>query len=270
MTDTTADRGAFIWYELMTDDPAGAKAFYDAVVGWTVQAEGGLMPSGTEYRAIGRSDGGMAGGVLTISEDMQRNGAKPGWLGYIHSPDVDADAAAIAAAGGKVHLPPSDLPVGRIAMVSDPQGAVIYLMTPIPPPDQPDARSDVFDYAKAEHVRWNELWTSDPEAAIPLYTRLFGWTQEGDMDMGPMGKYRFLLRDGGMIGAVGQAQPGGDGSRWDFYIGVDDIDRAARAVEAGGGRLTGEIGQIPGGEYSVRVRDPQGAGFGLVGPRKGA
>ena len=68
--------------------------------------------------------------------------------------------------------------------------------------------------------------------------------------------------------SVGKAQPGGDGSRWDFYIGVDDIDRAARAVEAGGGRLTGEIGQIPGGEYSVRVRDPQGAGFGLVGPRK--
>ena len=61
-----SDKGAFIWYELMTDDPAGAKAFYDAVVGWTVQAEGGLMPSGTEYRAIGRSDGGMAGGVLTI------------------------------------------------------------------------------------------------------------------------------------------------------------------------------------------------------------
>lgn len=89
------------------------------------------------------------------------------------------------------------------------------------------------------------------------------------MDMGPMGKYRFLYRDGGMIGAVGQAQPGGDGSRWDFYIGVDDIDRAARAVEAGGGRLTGEIQQIPGGDYSVRVRDPQGAGFGLVGPRKG-
>jgi len=26
-------RGSFIWYELMTPDPEGAKAFYDAVVG---------------------------------------------------------------------------------------------------------------------------------------------------------------------------------------------------------------------------------------------
>jgi predicted enzyme related to lactoylglutathione lyase len=265
-----SDKGAFIWYELMTDDPAGAKAFYDAVVGWTVEAEGSPMPTGTEYRMIGRSDGGAAGGVLTISDDMRRNGAKPVWLGYIHSPDVDADVAAIVAAGGKVHMPATDLAVGRIAMASDPQGAVIYLMNPVPPSGQPDAKSDVFDYAKAEHVRWNELWTSDPDAAIALYTRLFGWTQEGDMDMGPMGKYRFLYREGGMIGAVGRAQPGGDGSRWDFYIGVDDIDRAARAVKVGGGRLTGDIQQIPGGDYSVRVRDPQGAGFGLVGPRKGA
>lgn len=269
MSGETTDRGAFIWYELMTDDPAGAKAFYDAVVGWTVQAEGSPMPGGAEYRMIGRSDGGHAGGVLALSEDMKRNGAKPVWLGYIHSPDVDADAAAIAAAGGKVHMPPRDLPVGRIAMVSDPQGAVIYLMTPVPPPGRPDAKSDVFDPARPGHVHWNELWTSDPEAAIPLYTRLFGWTQEGDMDMGPMGKYRFLYHGGAMIGAVGQAQPGGDGSRWDFYVGVDDIDRAARAVEAGGGRLTGPIQQIPGGDYSVRIRDPQGAGLGLVGPRKG-
>ncbi len=269
MADTTTDRGAFIWYELVTDDPAGAKSFYDEVVGWSVQADGSAMPSGSEYRMIGRSDGGAAGGVLTISEDMKQHGAKPGWLGYIHSPDVDADVAAIVAAGGQVHMPPTDLPVGRIAMVSDPQGAVLYLMDPVPPSDQPDAKSDVSDYAKPEHVRWNELWTSDPEAAIPLYTGLFGWKQDGDMDMGPMGKYRFLYHDGGMIGAVGQAQDGGDGSRWDFYIGVDDIDRAARAVEARGGRLTGPIEQIPGGDYSVRVRDPQGAGFGLVGPRKG-
>jgi len=86
-----SDKGAFIWYELMTDDPAGAKAFYDAVVGWNVQADATPMPTGTEYRMIGRSDGGAAGGVLTIGDDMKRNGAKPGWLGYVHSPDVDAD-----------------------------------------------------------------------------------------------------------------------------------------------------------------------------------
>ncbi|MEO6154010.1 MAG: VOC family protein [Croceibacterium sp.] len=264
-----SDHGSFIWYELMTDNPAGAKAFYDAVVGWTVQAEGDKMLNGSEYRMIGRSDGGNAGGVMTLSDEMKQHGGKPGWFGYVHTPDVDGAVAAITQAGGAVHMPPTDMGVGRIAMVADPQGAALYLMNPVPPPGQPDAKSDVFDYVKPEHVRWNELWTSEPDAAVALYGRLFGWTQEGDMDMGPMGKYRFLQHDGATFGAVGTATDDGRGSRWDFYIGVDDIDRAAAAVESSGGQLLGPLNQVPGGEYSVHVQDPQGAAIGLVGPRKG-
>jgi len=116
-------------------------------------------------------------------------------------------------------------------------------------------------------VRWNELWTPDPEAAIALYTRLFGWTQEGEMDMGPMGKYRFIQHDGAGIGAVGMAQPDGPGPRWTCFFGVDDIDRAVAAVRAAGGTLDGDPQEIPGGEYTVYCKDPQGAAFGLVGPR---
>ena len=46
--------GAFIWYELMTPDAEGAKAFYDAVVGWTI-SEG--APEFGGYRMIGTADG---------------------------------------------------------------------------------------------------------------------------------------------------------------------------------------------------------------------
>jgi uncharacterized protein len=265
----TEDRGAFIWYELMTDDPAGAREFYRAVVGWEIEAEGQAVPTGTTYRMIQRADGGMAGGLLEISADMKANGARPGWLGYIHHPDVDGAVAAVKDAGGAVHMPAVDLPVGRIAMVSDPQGAVFYLMNPTPPADAPDAKSDVFDYAKAQHMRWNELWTTDQDAAVALYTDLFGWTQEGAMPMGEMGDYRFIQRDGTGIGAIGKARPDGEGSRWQYFAGVEDIDRACAAVTENGGKLLGEPQQIPGGEYSVYAHDPQGATIGLVGPRKG-
>lgn len=49
--------------------------------------------------------------------------------------------------------------VGRMALVKDAQGAPLYVMTPTPNPPEcdPDAKSDVFDYKKAQHVRWNEL-----------------------------------------------------------------------------------------------------------------
>src|SRR4051795_12226953 len=88
-TETRDDQGDFIWYELMTADPEGAKAFYDAVVGWQI-GEGVAEFNG--YRMIGRSDGGFAGGVLPLTDEMQREGARPMWLGYIHVRNVD-DAA---------------------------------------------------------------------------------------------------------------------------------------------------------------------------------
>ena len=55
----------FFWYELMTPDPDGAKAFYDKVVGWNI---GEPMPGPMDYRMIGRADGGNAGGVLTLAK----------------------------------------------------------------------------------------------------------------------------------------------------------------------------------------------------------
>src|SRR5438874_3779071 len=138
----TSAGGDFIWYELITPDPVGAKAFYDAVVGWTIEPQ----PSGDmDYRMIGRADGGMAGGVMRLTDEMASHGARPIWLGYINVDDVDSRVASIEHAGGKVLLPAFDIPnIGRIAMVADPQGAPFYVMKPIPPSNKPEAKSDVF------------------------------------------------------------------------------------------------------------------------------
>lgn len=258
--------GGFIWYELMTPDPQGSKAFYDSVVGWTI-SEG--APEFNGYRMIGRSDGKQAGGVLPLTEEMKEHGARPVWLGYIHVANVDAAVSAIEADGGKAMMPAFDIPnVGRIAMVTDPQGVPFYVMDPTPPADQPDAVSDVFSVDQPQHVRWNELSTSNQDAAISFYTRHFGWVQEGDMDMGEYGRYAFIQRNGVMIGAIMPKMPEMPVSLWTYYIGVDDIDRAAAAVTSGGGKILNGPMEIPGGEFSLNGLDPQGASFGLVGPRK--
>lgn len=259
-------KGDFIWYELMTTDAEGAKAFYDAVVGWNI-GEG--VPEFNGYRMIGRSDGGMAGGVLPLTDEMQKEGARPTWLGYVYVPDVDAAAQAIEKAGGKALMPPFDIPtVGRIAMVADPQGAPFYVMKPAPRAGDPEAKSDVFSVDQPQHVRWNELSTTDQDGAIDFYGKQFGWSQEGDMDMGEMGKYRFIQHGGVGIGAVMPKMPQMPVSAWTYYIGVDDVDRAVKAIEAGGGNVTSGPMEIPGGEFALSGIDPQGAAFGLVGPRK--
>jgi hypothetical protein len=263
--DRSKHHGSFVWYELITPDPDGAKAFYDAVVGWTIEATASF-PNG--YRMIGRSDGKSAGGLLPLTDEMREHGARPVWLGYIAVDDVDDEVARIEADGGKALMPPFDIPdVGRVAMVADPQGAPFYVMKPIPPAGQPDAESDVFSVDQPQHVRWNELSTSEQDSAIGFYTRRFGWAQEGDMDMGEYGRYAFIQRGGLMIGAIMPRMPDMPVSLWTYYIGVDDIDRAAAAVNAGGGKILNGPMEIPGGEYALNGMDPQGAAFGLVGPR---
>lgn len=259
-------QGQFIWYELMTPDPDAAKAFYDAVVGWNIETQpGGEM----DYRMIGRSDGGNAAGVLRLTEDMASHGARPAWLGYLNVDDVDAKIAAIEADGGVTLMAATDLPgIGRVAMVADPQGAPFYIMKPTPPAGDANPASDVFSVDQPQHIRWNELATTNQDGAIDFYERHFGIRQEGAMPMGEMGEYRFIFKDSVRIGAVMRKPPLLPTSLWSFYIGVDDIDRAAEAVTDGGGTIMFGPMEIPGGEYSVVGADPQGAAFGIVGPRR--
>ena len=261
--------GSFIWYELMTRDPQAAADFYGTVVGWQIAAHGAPTAGDIDYRMITRRDGGHAGGVLVLSKPMLEHGARPCWLGYLQVDDVDTTVSAMIAAGAALQMPAMDLPVGRIAMLCDPQGAPFYVMKPIPPPGKEGAVSDVFSHHAAQHVRWNELTTSDPLAAIAFYTHHFGWTQEGDMDMGEIGKYRFLQHQGAPVGAVMPRTPDMPVSAWQYYIGVDDIDRAVTAIEDRRGRVLHRPVDIPGGEFAVNALDPQGAAFGLVGPRAG-
>jgi len=253
-------RGDFIWYELMTPDPEGAKAFYDAVVGWDI---GPAVAEFNGYRIINAQDG-AAGGVLPLTDEMKQHGARPTWLGYVHVPDVDSAVSDIERAGGKSLMAPFDIPtVGRIALVTDPQGAPFYVMKPTPPEGQPDTVSDVFSTSKAGRCGWNELQTSDPDAARRFYGDRFGWGSDEYMDMGEMGLYRFWDQNGTRIGALfnGGEQP----PHWRYYFRVPSISAAKQAAEANGGAIHMGPHQVPTGEYVVIGSDPQGAEFALVG-----
>ena len=259
--NTRPDTGDFIWYELMTTDPEGAKDFYEAVVGWTI-GEG--APEFKGYRMIGRSDGGSAGGLLPIDDEMAKHGARPTWLGYISVADVDEAVESIERAGGKTWMAPTDIPnVGRIAMVTDAQAAPFYVMKPIPPADDPNAKSDVFSPDAVQRCGWNELSTSDPDAARRFYGEQFGWGSEEFMPMGELGDYRFFDHRGQRIGALFRNPQGP--ARWRFYFRVPSISAAKQTAEAKGAGITMGPHQVPTGEWVLGGTDPQGAEFALVG-----
>ena len=93
-------------------------------------------------------------------------------MSYVSVTDAEADVGRAVELGGAVLAQPTDVGEGgRLAVFADPQGAVVAMWQPI-------------GYAGAQLVnvpgalRWNQLSTSDPEAAIAFYTELFGWTTE--------------------------------------------------------------------------------------------
>lgn len=247
----------FIWFELNTTAPEAAAAFYGDVVGWTTRAYEG----DSDYRLLMAGDR-PAGGLMLLPEPARSRG--PFWAGYVGVSDVDREAEAIGQQGGAIRLPPRDIPtVGRFAVVSDPQGAVFMLLTPLPreatpPPVEPGVPG---------HVAWWELHTTDREAAWAFYAGRFGWEKDTAMEMGPMGLYQLFAVDGRQAGGMMNSplpQP-----MWLFYFGVTDIDAAKAAIEAGGGSVLHGPVDVPGGLTIVQARDPQGAMFAVVGPRPG-
>lgn len=260
--------GSFIWYELMTTDANAAAKFYGAVVGWQIAGQADPQAGDKDYRLIARDDGGNAGGALQLTKDMQEQGAHSAWLAYLCVADIDQAAQAITADGGRVLMPKMTLPAGHIAMLTDPMGAPFYVMTPVPPPGKPAGLSDVFSPDRPQHVRWNELCSPDLAHAQAFYARHFGFQFNESMSMGPQfGDYQFIdhggMRIGGMMKLPDASGPGG----WTFYFGVRSASAAKFAIEENGGTVETDLHQVPGGDWVLIANDPQGARFGVVGPK---
>ena len=259
-----SNRGGFIWYELMTPDPEGAKAFYEPVVGWSMTTGHGETD---DYGFLTAPDGAMVGGLLRLTGEMDAHGARPIWLGYLETDDVDATVREIEANGGRSLMPARDVEMaGRIAMVADPGGAPFYVMTPTPPPGAEGGQSAAFEATKNPgHCGWNELMAADAARETGFYTGLFGWSLPEPMDMGAMGKYQFIAHGDVTIGAIMGTVPNAPEPRWNHYFWVPSIEQAKAAIEGNGGQVINGPMQVPGGDWIVQGIDPQGGRFSLVG-----
>lgn len=251
-------QGDFIWYELMTSDMDAARAFYKAVAGFEI-GEASDMPD-QDYRMI-RYGADYVGGIMQLDAHMMAGGALPLWIAYIAADDVDATTRAVAEKGGRVFLEPRDIPgVGRFSMVADPQGAPFYIMR-----GASDEASTVWQDNVVGHWGWNELWTPDQPAALDFYGALFGWRQEGAMPMGPRGDYLFMMQGDQRLGAIGPVSDPAKPAYWRHVFRVPSIGAALEAAKAHGATDIEGPHQVPGDDFVMYGKDPQGAAFVLVG-----
>jgi predicted enzyme related to lactoylglutathione lyase len=252
--------GTPIWYELMTQDPLAARRFYSAVVGWQID-EFAPADSTMDYRMISASDD-LVGGVFRLTEDMCQHGASPRWMMYIGVDDVDACVTSLVASGGAVQMPAFDIAnVGRIAMVSDPQGAPFYVMRGLS-----NEVSTVCDPNRAGHGAWHELHAADGPNATDFYSAQFGWKKSRGVDMGPMGTYQLFTIGGRDLGGI-MTDTRFPRPAWLVYFRVDGIENAALRIAAAGGQVVHGPVEVPGGGWIVNGLDPEGATFALTGTK---
>lgn len=249
-----------IWYELLTKDAAASTAFYERVLGWTVKPS----PVGAQhdYRQIDGASGAV-GGMLQLTDQMCSSGARPTWLVYFGVDDVDAAVAKVVEHGGKVQLPAFDMPgVGRLAMVTDPQGIPFYVMR-----GASDGESKAWERTGMGKCNWNELTTSDQRSANDFYAKVLGWTYPDKMAM-PGGKdYVFVAVAGTTIGATMESDDPKMPKAWSFYFRAPDIEKAVADIKEAGGTIHAGPMEVPGNDMVVVASDPHGVAFGVAAPK---
>jgi predicted enzyme related to lactoylglutathione lyase len=242
--------GSFVWHELMTKDPEAALKFYGELFGWKYKT-GEMGPMKYHEILVGeRPIGGITG--------TMGPGQPSAWHAYVSVDNVDAAMQRATQHGGKVQMPPMDIPgTGRFAMLADPSGAVIAPFTyTSEQPSKPEVQGQPGTFV------WNELLTEDPQAGQRFYSQVFGWSVRGQ-DMGPMGTYHLFQRGGQDVAGMMKKPAEVPVSFWLYYVGVADVDAVHNKALALGAQPTTGPMDVPGVGRLSGFIDPAGAMLSL-------
>ena len=263
--------GVPCWVDTSQPDPEASLPFYSGLFGWDFED---VMPEGSPMKYfIGRIRGGDAAAVGSTPE-----GAPPRamWNTYIWVDSADETATKAREAGGRVAMEPFDvLDSGRMAVLSDPEGAVFCVW-------QPKDHKGAGIVNEHGSLNFNGLATRDPEGAKAFYGAVFGWNTlplpagamwtlpaYGDhLEENSPGLREQMVQMGapeGFIDVVAAINPIADDdsetpAHWNVVFAVDDADAtAAKARELGGDVIAGPT-DAPWTRMAV-IKDPQGSTF---------
>jgi predicted enzyme related to lactoylglutathione lyase len=265
--------GVPCWIDTSQPDPEAAVDFYGGLFGWEFED---TMPPDSEGRYfIGRIRGKDVAAVGSIPEAAPPVAT---WNTYIWVESADETASKVRDAGGSVVTEPFDvMDAGRMAVFTDPEGAVFCVW---------EAKENQGAQVVNEHgsLNFNGLDTRDAESAKSFYGSVFGWTTlalPGGVEMWSLpgygdhlvSEYHPGLREqvaevGGPEGfedVVASVIPIADDepdtpAHWSVTFAVDDADEiAAKATQLGGKVISPPV-DVPWARTTV-VADPQGATF---------
>jgi predicted enzyme related to lactoylglutathione lyase len=238
--------GKVIWNDLITEDASAVKGFYSGLFGWTFED---MSRDGRDY-VIARSGDQYVAGILSVpdrpNEDVSR------WLPYVSVRDVDMAVQRGVGKGATLVAGPTDVDLGRVAAIIDPEGAVIGLATS--DVGDPDDRTTS---AAPGRVVWSELLAGDPATASSFYKDLVGYDVDTVERRG--GLYTFLSNKGVQRAGILERPAEQIEPVWLTYFGVSDPRAAAaRAESLGGTVIVAPSPEVREGSMAI-VTDPAGA-----------
>lgn len=264
--------GVPCWVDTSQPVPEAAVDFYSGLFGWEFED---LMPSESEGRYfIARIRGGDVAAVGSLPEEAPPRAV---WNTYVWVQSADETAAKVVQAGGKVLMAPFDvMDAGRMAVFTDPEGAVFSVW---------QAKRHKGARIVNEHgaVNFNGLNTRDVEGAKRFYSAVFGWRTlmlDGGAELWTLPGYgdhleqsRPGLREQTValgappefVDVVANISRLGEDRRdapphWDVTFGVDDADATAEKAAQLGGKVLVPPFDAPWVRMTV-IADPQGATF---------
>ncbi|MGW8783055.1 VOC family protein [Streptomyces sp. NPDC055796] len=249
--------GTPCWIDLMVPDQQAALDFYGDLFGW----QGEIGPAETGGYSVCTLKGKPVAGIMRASNP---DGSVPDpmpptvWTTYLATDGIDSTLKSVTDAGGSVMMGPMDvMDLGRMAVVTDPTGAVVGLW-----------QYGTFPGAGIvnEHgaLIWNELSTGDTAAAAAFYSAVLPVsTAKSDMP-GAEGYTEFKVGGravGGMMDL--SALPPGVPPHWLPYFAVDDVDGIQAAAVRAGGAVKAPAFDMPAGRMAI-LADPQGGTFAVI------
>jgi predicted enzyme related to lactoylglutathione lyase len=257
--------GVPCWVDTAQPDPRAAMEFYEKVFGWEFVGPGQMPGDPPGEYFVARARGRDVAGVSSLPPEGVP--PRPAWNTYVAVASADDAVAAVTEAGGAVVVEPFEaLPAGRMAVVTDPAGALFCVW-------------EAADRQGAQLVNEPGAWsmsilnTRDVEGAKAFYGAVFGWVPEefgGGITLWRLPGYvggepaQPVPRDVVAVMAPISADrfPDEVPSHWSVDLWIDDADAAAETAAKHGGTVIAPPFDSPPFRQAV-IADPHGASFSV-------
>jgi predicted enzyme related to lactoylglutathione lyase len=265
--------GVPCWVDTSQPDPEAAVAFYSGLFGWDFED---VMPPGSPGQYfIARLRGGD---VAAVGSQPEGGPPAAAWNTYIWVESAEETASKVLDAGGRIITDPFEvMEAGRMAVCSDPEGAVFYLW-------QAKQHKGARIVNQPGSLNFNGLNTRHAEAAKSFYGSVFGWetlSVGGAAEMWRLPGYGDFLEqsDPGLRERMAETAGAPEGfedvvaalnpitenqpevpAHWSVTFAVDDADATAETAADLGGEVVVPPLDAPWVRLTV-ITDPQGATF---------